>query len=225
MALDVSSRIGSGPAMPVMAVTAPSERVDREHERLLEKFNQAVRHPEEFGGLSTVASLLDRIAVSEPRTAGSVWIPDTNARLAPSAMLRGAFPDSDIYVIASQYGEDAHRRGWLRLDRTLTPAEHSVVVDGAVAWSETDRSLPEIVAEFGPPSVTFGPQAPRRPKTLTYATADRAAPVVAFHLGAAQAEPSAEEQMPASAALLAVRVHDDFFDGWELTPFGLDRFH
>ncbi|WP_328958035.1 hypothetical protein [Kitasatospora purpeofusca] len=193
----------------------------------MEEFNQAVRRPDEFGGLSEVARLLDRIAASEQRTTGSVWIPDTNARLAPSAMLRGAFLDSDIYVIASQYGEDAHRRGWLRLDRRLTPPEHAVVVNRAVAWSETDRSLYEILAEFGPPSVTFGPQDPYRPKTLSYATDDPSAPVVAFHLGSAQADSDSGsgDRTSAGAVLLAVRVRDDFLDGWELTPSGLGRFH
>ncbi|WP_344552342.1 hypothetical protein [Kitasatospora saccharophila] len=204
-----------------------TERTGRGSERLLEEFNRTVRRPDEFGGLSEVVRLLDRLAASERGTTGSVWLPDTNARLAPSGLLRGAFPDSDIYVIASQYGEEAHRRGWLQLDRRLTPAEHAVVVDKAVAWSETDRSLPEILANFGPPSVTFGPQDPYRPKTLSYATDDPSAPVVAFHLGSAQADsdPGPEDRPSAAVVLLAVRVRDDFLDGWELTPSGLDRFH
>ncbi|MFJ5234001.1 hypothetical protein ACIQBJ_29370 [Kitasatospora sp. NPDC088391] len=194
-----------------------------------------MRRPDECGGLSAVARLLDRLAAGEQRTAGSVWIPDTNARLAPSGLLRGAFPDSDVHVIASQYGEDAHRRGWLRLDRSLPPAEHAAVVDRAVAWSGTDRSLSDVLAEFGQPSVTFGPRDPHLPKTLGYATDDPAAPVVVFHLGSAQAdaeptgaEPTASDPggpTSAEAVLLAVRVRDDFFDGWELTPSGLDRFH
>ncbi|MFJ4095068.1 hypothetical protein ACIPYS_26060 [Kitasatospora sp. NPDC089913] len=225
MALDVSPQARA--QRPVPAVSLP-ERVGRDGEGLLlEEFNQAVRRPDEFGGLSVVARLLDRIAEGEQRTTGSVWIPDTNARLAPSAMLRGAFPDSDVSVIASQYGEDAHRRGWLRLDRDLTPAEHAGVVDRAVAWSESDRSLGDILAEFGPPSVTFGPQDPHRPKTLSYATDDPMAPVVAFHLGSARADsdPGAGDPESTGAVLLAVRVRDDFFDGWELTPSGLGRFH
>ncbi|MET9619055.1 hypothetical protein [Kitasatospora indigofera] len=224
MVLDVSPQAQAPRAVPTVALV---ERTDRASKRLLEEFNQTVRRPDEFGGLSAVARLLDRLAASERRTTGSVWIPDTNARLAPSGLLRGAFPDSDIYVIASQYAEDAHRRSWLRLDRSLTPAEHAVVVDRALAWSETDRSLSDILAEFGPPSVMFGPQDPNRPKTLSYATDDPSAPVVAFHLGSAQADPDkgAGDGTSAAVALLAVRVRDDFLDGWELTPSGLNRFH
>lgn len=155
-----------------------------------------------------------------------MWIPDTNARLAPSTMLRQGFPDADVHVVASLYGEDAHRRGWLRLDRTLTPAEHSAVVDTATSWSRNNRSLQEVVAEFGPPSVTFGSTEPDRPKTVSYATSDRAAAVVAFHLGSAQPETdTGSGKGPwTSPALLTVRVHDDFFGGWEITPVGESQF-
>ncbi len=227
MALDLSSRTRAGRAIPGAEVPAPPEPAGRERELLLARFNRAVRRPEDHGGLPAVARLLDRIAAGDPQTAGSVWLPDTNARLAPSAMFRAAFPDTDVHVTASQYGEDAHRRGWLRLDRTLTPTEHSALVDGAVAWSQTDRSLTEILAEYGPPSITFGPEEPHHPKTLSYATDDRTAPVVAFHVGTAQTGPRPERDDRASAvaALLAVRVRDDFFGGWELTPLGLEHFH
>ncbi|MFD4907856.1 hypothetical protein [Kitasatospora purpeofusca] len=222
MALHASPKAQAHRAVPTVG---PPERADRDGERLLEEFNQAVRRPDEFGGLSAVARLLDRIAKSEQPATGPVWIPDTNARLAPSATLRGIFPDSDISVIASQYGEDAHRRGWLQLDRRLTPAEHAVVVDRAVAWSETDRSLVDILAEFGPPSVTFGPPELYRPKTLSYATDDPSAPVVAFHLGSAQAEsdPGSGDRTSAGADLLAVRIRDDLRDGWRITPFGVGQ--
>jgi hypothetical protein len=195
-----------------------------DRERLVERLNQAVRRPAEFGGLPGVARLLDRLAASDPPGGEQVWIPDTNARLAPSTLMRDGFPSRDIHVVASQYGEDAHRRGWLRLDRTLTPAELSVLVDGAAAWSRDDRSLHEIVAEFGPASVTFGSTDPIHPKTLSYATDDPTAPVVAFHLGAARTEPRAGSGEPDSAVLLAVRIHDGFFGGWELTPCGEDMF-
>ncbi|GAA3021831.1 hypothetical protein GCM10020229_36400 [Kitasatospora albolonga] len=222
MVSDVSSRSRACRAAPEVVLP---ERVDGDGGRLREEFNQAVRRPEEFGGLPEVARLLDRLAAGERRPSGQVWIPDTNARLAPSALLRGSFPDSDTYVIASQYGEDAHRRGWLRLDRSLTPAEHAAVVDRAVTWTESDRSLPDVLAEFGPPSVTFGPPDPHRPKTLSYATDDPAAPVVAFHLGSARTDPDPDDRTPPDAVLLAVRVRDEFLGGWELTPTGVDRFH
>ncbi len=169
-----------------------------------------------------MAGLLDELAEFAPQDGDHVWLPDTNRRPAPSTMVRLAFPDADIHVAASQFGEDAHRLGRLRLDRTLTRTEHAVLVDRAVAWSKHDRSLDEIIAAFGPPSVTFGSPDPDRPKTLGHATADRTAPVVAFHLGHAQAgtEPAANGVPPDGVALLAVRVREDFVRGRRVTPRG-----
>lgn len=202
---------------PATALTTTAGRDVCDRDALVERFNRVVRRPAEFGGLAEVARLLGRLAAGEPQGGEQVWIPDTNARLAPSMMFREGFSAPEIHVAASQYGEDAHRRGWLRLDRTLTAAEHSFVVDNAASWSENDRSLREIVAEFGLPSVTFGATDPDLPKTVSYAGDDRAAPVVAFHLGAA---PSGADSV-GDAVLLAVRVHDGFFgSGWEITPFG-----
>lgn len=203
------------------AVEAVLKRAGGDRDRLLERFNRAVRRPESFGGLAGLGVLLDQIARTEQQSVDTVWIPDTNARLSPSTMLREFFADPDIHVAASQYGEDAYRRGWLCLDRALTPEEHAVLVDAAVMWARTDRTVHDIVAEFGPASVTFGDPDPRRPKTLSYGS-DRNAPVVAFHLGPARAGtiPSSERSPVVGAPLLGVRVCDDFPGRWELTPYG-----
>lgn len=217
-------RVRSDVVMTAADTTAGTVEANSDRERLLVRLNQAVRRPEDFGGLPVVAHLLDQLAASAPQGLDVVWIPDTNARLAPSALMRDAFSDPDVHVVASQYGEDAHRLGWLQLDRTLTPTEHSALVDGAAAWSRSDRSLHEIVAEFGPPSVTFGSTDPVRSKTLSYATDDRTAPVIAFHLGSARPETYAGSGEPGCAALLAVRIDDGFIGGWGLTPFGEDLF-
>jgi hypothetical protein len=90
------------------------------------------------------------------------------------------------------------------------------------AWSRTDRTLHDVLAEFGPASVTFGDPDPHRPKTLSYVRRDRNAPVVAFHFGPprAEADPRSERTGPTGAALLAVRVNEGLFAGWELTPHG-----
>lgn len=215
---------GRGTAAAARAATPGG--ADGDPGRLLERLNQAVRLPEESGGLPAVVRLLDQLAASEAQGTHQVWIPDTNGRLAPSMMLREGFPAPDIHVVASQYGEDAHRRGWLRLDRTLTSAEHADVVERALTWSQNDRSLHELVAEFGPPSVTFGSTDPDRPKTVSYVTDDRTAPVAAFHFGSARTGAAAGtgDGSRVGAVLLGVRVHDDFLGGWELTPFGEDRF-
>ncbi|MFI0901527.1 hypothetical protein [Streptomyces sp. NPDC020983] len=200
-------RTGPSPA-PGAPPPAGGERAE-----MLVRLNLAVRRPAAYGGLTAVARLLDALAQAGPEGGDAVWIPDTTARLASSGFLREAFPRPQVHVVASQYGEDAHRRGWLRLDRTLTAGEHAVLAGKAVGWADSDRTLHEVTGEFGPPSAVFGPGDPDLPKTLGYATADRAAPFVAFHFGAARAGAD-------GAALLAVRVHDGFVDGWTVTPWG-----
>lgn len=185
---------------------------------LLSRFNSAVRRPSEYGGLAAVATLLDQLAEAEAEAgteglAGKiVWIPDENARLSPAMIMREFFPDPAIHVAASQYGENAFRRGWLDLDRTLDALEFQRLFDSALSWADVDRTIHDVVAEYGPASVTFGDPDPRRAKTLAYAGADRRAPFVAFHLGTAPAD--------SDAVLLGVRTSEAFLGGWTFTPYG-----
>ncbi|ACU73668.1 conserved hypothetical protein [Catenulispora acidiphila DSM 44928] len=81
-----------------------------------------------------------------------------------------------------------------------------------VSWSAADHNLDDVIAEYGPASITFGDPHARSAKTLAYATDDRQAPFVAFHLDATESV----------AALLAVRLNDDFFNGWRFTPRGME---
>ncbi len=192
-------------------------------EGLIEKFNQAVRHPGAHGGVSVLPLLLDLIAEADRQTEGAVWIPDKNERLGTAALARNHFADPDIHVLASQYGEDAYRRGWLRLDRTLTAGDQTALVDRAAAWASTDRSVQDALDEFGPASVTFGDPAPSRPKTLSYAGSDRNAPVLSLHFAPAPTTAPAESA-PAGAVLLAAcGVHGGFL-GMQLTPLGRATF-
>jgi hypothetical protein len=179
-----------------------------DRDRLIGIFNKAVRRPAQFGGIGVLALLLDEIEAAERGGAadlegGLVWLPDGNARLSPAAILRHFLPDPDIHVAASQYGVDAHRRGWLRLDRTLSAQEHDRLVEQAATWANLDRTLHEVFDEYGQPSVVFGDSDPRSAKTLGYAAEDRAAGVVTFHFG-----PGA-----VGAVLLGVRVDESFFGG------------
>ncbi len=201
--------------------SVPASR-DSERSRLLGQFNRAVRQPAPFGGLSTLPLLLDKLADAERHGEQTLWIPDTNARLSPAVLMREYFPDPAIHVAASQYGEDAFRRGWLHLDRVLDHAEFDRLVSGSQTWAKADRTFHDIVSEYGSASITFGDPDPQRPKTMGYASADREAPFVAFHLGtAATAKDSRPDDPEESAAvLLAVRIHEDFFKGWQFTPQG-----
>ncbi|MEY9875283.1 hypothetical protein ABH931_004784 [Streptacidiphilus sp. MAP12-33] len=210
MVLDASTlavpKVSSPAVIP--AWPAPGER-----QAWLDGLNLALRRPDEYGGLEAVARLLDRLAASEPPSPdGAVWLPDTLARMSTAGLLRQAFPDPELHVVVAQYAEDAHRRGWLRVDRTLAPAEHADLVGALRDWMREDRTFPEVVARFGDPSVVHGPAEPDRPKTLTYVTTDRQAPVVTFHLAA---DPAA-----GPAVVLAARIDENILGGWDLTPYG-----
>jgi hypothetical protein len=207
-------------AVPADAAVAPRPACARAE--VLDRLNAVLRRPDRLGGEAEAARLLDLLAARETPAGPAVWIVDTNARLAPSELMRTAFPDPGICVAASQYGQDAHRRGWLRLDRALTSAAYEDVVRTAKAWAGADRSVSDTLAAYGPPSVVFGSPDPGLPKTFGYATENRATPLLAFHFGVRSS--NAAGPGPAEALLLGVRLSDNFLSGWELTPFGEERF-
>ncbi|MFE2350252.1 hypothetical protein [Kitasatospora cineracea] len=189
---------------------------------LIEKFNQAVRRPEAHGGVPVLPLLLDLLAEAGQQTEDALWIPDANERLSSAPFVRDHFTDPAIHVTASQYGEEAHRRGWLHLDRSLSAADHAALLDRAATWASTDRTLHEVLDEFGPASVTFGDPAPHLAKTLGYASDDRGAPFVVFHFAPAPGESTTvpEPVESASAALLAIRGLPRALFGLKLTPRG-----
>ncbi|MGW4380350.1 hypothetical protein [Kitasatospora sp. NPDC004531] len=176
-------------------------------EELLDALNEAVRRPELFGGTAAVVELLDALAAVDPQPErGTAWLPDAVTRTV-STLLRDSFAEADPPLVASQYGEDAHRRGWLRLDRTLGEQELGELLDRVLDWAEDKRQLADVLAEFGEPSVVYGDIAPEAPKTLCYAGEDRDAPIGAFHFGA-------------GGVLYAVRIGENLLGDWALTPAG-----
>ncbi|WP_328471773.1 hypothetical protein [Streptomyces sp. NBC_00448] len=198
------------------AATPGADPAAYAHELLVERLNRALRRPADFGGLPAVRSLLDRLAADA--AAGTVWMADTNARLSGAALLRHCLTDPEVHVAAAQYAEDAHHLSWLRPDRTLPAAGHAALVEGVLEWARADRDGADVVAAYGPPSVTFGDPDPRRPKTLGYVGADGRGPLVSFHLGHAPGR--------SGPVLLAARIGepgDSFFcsdGGSEFTPSG-----
>jgi hypothetical protein len=190
-----------------------SALVHRDRARLLDQFNAAVQCPDDHGGVVRLPFLLDALAECEDKPEGSRWIVDDNARLNAAALIRRYFPEPAIHVVAAEYGAAAHRRGWLRLDRALSIEQYTRLVDTAEKWSESDRTLHDVVDVYGQPCVTFGAPDPGLPKTLGYASSDRSLPLAAFHFSQAGDAPSAR--------LLAFRCGDDFFDtGMAFTPLG-----
>ncbi len=100
--------------------------------------------------MSVLPLLLDLIAETDQQTEGAVWIPDKNERLGTAALARNQFADPDIHVVASQHGEDAYRRGWLRLDRTLTAGDHTALVDRAAYLGEYGSQRPGLPGQVRP---------------------------------------------------------------------------
>ncbi|GGN40668.1 hypothetical protein [Streptomyces fuscichromogenes] len=195
------------------AARRPTLLTEAEHVRVLDEFNAAVRCPGAHGGLARLPLLLDALAEDAARSDGTRWIVDDNARLDMAALLRYCFPQPEIHVVAAEYGAAAHKRGWLRLDRALRTHDHTSLVETAEDWAETDRTLDDVVHEYGPPSAVFGDQDPRSAKTLGYAPGDRTAPLAVFHFG--------EAGDASSARLLAFRSGDDLFTtSIGFTPFG-----
>ncbi|MFJ9694326.1 hypothetical protein [Kitasatospora sp. NPDC101183] len=180
-----------------------------EHDHLVERFNAAVRHPGEHGGVGQLARLLDALAQSE----GERWIVDGNARLSMTALVRYCYPQPEIHVVAAEYGDAAHRRGWLRLDRALGADDYGSLLGSVDDWAKRNRTLDQVLDAYGPPSVVFGDPGPRTAKTLGYGSEDREAPLLAFHFG--------DGKGAAQARLLAFRSGDDLFEAYMgFTPHG-----
>ncbi|WP_326550977.1 DUF7710 domain-containing protein [Micromonospora sp. NBC_01813] len=127
----------------------------------------------------------------------------------------------------SMYAEIAHHLGWLELDRALTTAGLEQVGGLIGEWVTQDRTLPEVVETFGPPSLWIGGTNPYWPKTLAYTTADRNDDLICFHLWNTFANTAAQpgqRGVHPKPVLLAVRHRPgNFPDSFSFTPEGLRR--
>jgi hypothetical protein len=185
---------------------------------LITRLNGALRRPGMYGSELAIRLFLDAVAFAD--AAEQAWqkeLEGLRTRRALSATgVAGAFLDlwGDAHEgsVASVYAEIAHRQGWLRLDRTLTSAEHDVIRRVSATWCRKDRLLSDIVTAFGPPSVLFGGNNPNYPKTLAYATDRPDDGLLCFHLwNSFVPSPS-----PSSASVHAEPVLWAFRDGGTL---------
>ncbi|MGW3133606.1 hypothetical protein [Streptomyces sp. NPDC001123] len=185
---------------------------------LVTRLNGALRRPGMYGGELAIRLFLDAVAFAD--AAEQAWqkeLEGLRTRRALSATgVAGAFLDlwGDAHEgsVASVYAEIAHRQGWLRLDRTLTSAEHDAIRRVSATWCRKDRLLSDIVTAFGPPSVLFGGNNPNYPKTLAYATDRPDDGLLCFHLwNSFVPSPS-----PSSASVHAEPVLWAFRDGGTL---------
>jgi hypothetical protein len=147
---------------------------------LLTQFNQALRRLSMYGGEDALRLLADALAFADARQ------PEWNQTIAglqtqgaaTSARVRGALQRlwgdhgaSPSDAVASVYAEVALPHGWVTLDRTLDQREYDDLDRTSGPWAEQDRTLTEVLATYGPPSIWFGGTNPYYPKTLGYTTA------------------------------------------------------
>lgn len=134
---------------------------------------------------------------------------------------QGLRPDD---AVASVYAGLALPLGWVELDRALPPRDYDELTRTSASWAGQDRSLAEVLATFGPPSIWFGGTNPYYPETLGYTTGDAGDPhpLVCFHLwNCLLPAGAARRAVHDEPILLAVRhPGDDFQSSFTFTPAG-----
>jgi hypothetical protein len=199
---------------------------------LLQQLNSALRRPGMFGGEIALRLYFDAIAFTY--CSERLWADDLSALQS-----REAFVSTGVtgavervlghraeHVMASVYAEIAHQHGWLTLDSNLPEASYGRILDRLPAWCAQDRSHSEIIAEFGEPSMLIGGSNPRYPKTLAYATAHAASPLIFFHLWNGTQPGKAinwPPEHPEPILLAARHGGTRFIDGFIFTPAGSVR--
>lgn len=123
------------------------------------------------GSLTRWRAECDRLRERDASTAAGVK--GAYSSILPAGALRDA--------TASIYAEIAHRLGWLELDRVLSAAESQRMNADIHEWVTQDRTLPEVMETFGPPSLWIGGTNRFYPKTLAYTT-NRDDDLICFHL-------------------------------------------
>jgi len=197
---------------------------------LLSELNSALRRTGMYGGEMALRLYFDAVAYADEREQD--WRRETDLLHE-----RGAFVSTGVsgavervlgerseHVMASVYAELAHRYGWLTLDRPLEPAEYDRVRNAVVSWCESDRTMTETLAEFGPPSILLGGNNPRYSKTFGYGTPHQ--PLVFFHLWNGTESNAASTWPPDHPEPLlqaARRPADSFVEEFVFTPRGARR--
>jgi hypothetical protein len=204
-------------------------------------FNSALRKPDMYGGEMALRLYLDALAFGhgQPDTSRDIdalrkagAFSSTGVRGAFSALLPGlasshpaSLANGLDTMAASVYAEVGRRHGWTDLDRALTAPEHEAMRQAVPAWCMRDRSMSDLLAAFGSPSLLSGGSNPRYPKTLIYAQQAPEAPCLSFHVWI-----SFEGMYPhtryAEPMLLAVRRESVSFAGsFKFAPLGEQARH
>ncbi|MEV0292430.1 hypothetical protein [Nocardia sp. NPDC050710] len=202
------------------------------HAYLVNQVNLMLRRLGMFGGEPALWTLFDHLFFLEGDDHGVSDLHESwrerNAFTPTGAQgaLRRLLPDTMRSALPSMYAEAARHRGWLDLDRTLTPDEYARLRTAIPSFVEDDRTWSEVVEAFGQPSVLFGSTNRLYEKTLAYATADTSDPMVVFHLWNG-VDPGAQSSWPPKyqePILLAIRCGTgSFADTFVFSPEGTRR--
>ncbi|MFI5714682.1 hypothetical protein [Nocardia sp. NPDC051750] len=200
------------------------------HAYLIEQVNHMIRRLGMFGGEPALWTTFEHLYHLEGDDNGraDLWQSWEERKEFRSTGLKGALaqllPDKIVSdAVASMYAEAARSRGWLELDRTLTPGELGELNESIESFAADDHVWSEVVAAFGEPSVLIGGSNRYYGKTLAYATADAADPMVFFHLWNGT-EPGTQHTWPPARLepiLLAIRYGAGMWpDAFVFTPQG-----
>lgn len=210
------------------APPSPSRAEIREY--LVTDLNLVLRRTAMYGGEGALIMAFAHLAFADGL--GTGWWEQQRAAwqargafspLGPKGAFQHQFPGNVDSAVSSLYAESAHERGWLSLDRALSPAEYDALCNSLPRWLTNDRTHTAVLDTYGPPSVLFGGSSPRSPKTIGYFTAQPSDPPVFFHLWNG-VEPGTEPTWPPQydeAILLATRQGTGpFHDSFAFTPHG-----
>ncbi|MFB8280518.1 hypothetical protein [Nocardia colli] len=193
------------------------------HAYLIDQVNLMLRRLEMYGGEPALWTLFDHLFFLEDADNGVADLHESwRARNAftPTGVqgaLKRHLPEGLRSALPSMYAEAARQRGWLRVDRALTSAEHTTLCGSVESFVTTNRTLADVLDAFGQPSALFGGTNPRYEKTLAYATDSKSDPMVFFHLWNSRDEYT-------EPILLAIRHGaGPFAASFAFTPEGIRR--
>ncbi|MDT7843063.1 hypothetical protein [Streptomyces justiciae] len=206
----------------------PVMSADEMHAYLVDQLNHALRRPGMFGGEIAILMLLDHLLFMEGQLEcrwEAVREPLRERGASTAIGVKGVFRElirgRDEHDVASVYAEFAHQRRWLHADRLLDARTHESLMGRASEWAAQDRQWPDVVAEFGEPSILFGGTNPRYGKTLAYVSEDPGHPLVFFHLWNGDLDEASPTWKPSyeQPVLWAVRLGDrPFQESFTFTP-------
>jgi hypothetical protein len=159
-------------------------------DRFRERLNHALLFPGMQGGEFTLQQLLDDLmwidgreppggSVDETLSAMGAWSA-TGVGGVFARMLDGR-PADHLAAAALVYADLAWGWGYLVPGRRLTAGEYARLCQEARRWTAAaDRTVADVIAAFGTPSLWRPKYNPRYPVSIAYVPGSQSAPLVAF---------------------------------------------